>query len=228
MRGGMSEFANMVKRLLRAKFIQLEQQHVRRTGPLPSGNQVVPAARHDFFKGLPCRFVPTVNRHRNQATHTSYSPQFDELFDETGDRRQNGPIRRPSASRIALEDVAQNRRRNQMVRRALHIGDPRFGIAHDRNGTGWRIAVVGLVHRHEYVPVTVAVLLGVVEIDQVWKRAGDVTVDEIKRVAGRCARRGVGPVSHSIDDGVSQRIGIGRRGSNVCQAEQAMGVPSLG
>src|SRR5688572_1307603 len=114
----------MVKRLLRAKLIQLEQQHVRRTGPLPSGDQVVAAARDDFFKGLACRFVPTVNRYRNQATHTSCSPQFDELFDETGDRRQNRPKGWSTAGCIALKYVAQDRRLDQMIGRALNVGDP--------------------------------------------------------------------------------------------------------
>ena len=70
-RRGAQQFTDADERLLRAHFVQFEQQHVHRAGPLPFGHQIVPPPRKDLFKRLTSRFVPTVNRHCNQSSHAS-------------------------------------------------------------------------------------------------------------------------------------------------------------
>ena len=70
-RRGAQQFTDADERLLRAHFVQFEQQHVHRASPLPFGHQIVPPPRKDLFKRLTSRFVPTVNRHCNQSSHAS-------------------------------------------------------------------------------------------------------------------------------------------------------------
>jgi hypothetical protein len=60
-RGGDEQLPDLRERLLRPRFVQIEQNHVGCAGAFPSRNEIVAPPRNDFFEGLPDCLIPTVD-----------------------------------------------------------------------------------------------------------------------------------------------------------------------